>query len=191
MARSRKELKRLRLDFVKASLVAGYTDPEIVDFLAEGIPDQKGAVIKCSRATAYRDLAELGERWRSLQDDPEVIEREVYAIKARILRIAVEAAEKALAKDAKGGSGFLSVALRAEERLLQIVGMRSLRWKQDRELTAEDASKATPEAKAAAADARRLANMDDAALLEELQTRRERTAHLTVHEGGKAAGGEG
>jgi len=110
---------RKRRELVKELLISGISEAEIVELLEAG-QVYKGETIKAQARIVRLDLQKLGEDWRRILDDPEVTDREVYAIRERVTRIAVQAA----------GKGKYREALAAEALLLRLAALRSARWRE-------------------------------------------------------------
>ena len=176
-ARGGKSLHRnRRLELVKALIVDGWSDPEITRAFstAPGVSDPRvpGLVHLVGERQVQLDLVELGERWRSVNDDPIVQEREVEGIKGRLLRIAVAAEQ---AKDWRS-------AIQANDRLLKIVGLRSERWRQRKDEAASPSAAPllTSEGAAVAAElARRVVQLSDADLVARARELRGRLPAIT------------
>lgn len=175
--RGGKSLHRTRrLDLIKAMIVDGWSDPEIVRVLstAPGVNDPRvpGLVHLVGERQVALDLVALGEAWRSINDDPIVQEREVAGIKGRLLRIAIKAEE---AKDWRA-------AIQANDRLLKITGLRSERWRQrqDEAASPSAAPLLTSEGQAVANElARRVVLLTDADLVARARELRERVPALS------------
>jgi len=186
--RGGKSLHRTRrLELIKALIVDGWSDPEIVHAFstAPGVPDPrvKDLVHLVGERQVALDLASLGEAWRAINDDPIVQEREVQGIKGRLLRIAL-AAERA--KDWRA-------AIQANDRLLKIVGLRSERWRQRKDEAASPSAAPllTSEGAAVAAElARRVVQLTDAELVQRARDLRERVPALSGPAAGDVIEGE-
>lgn len=186
--RGGKSLHRTRrLELIKALIVDGWSDPEIVRAFstAPGVPDPrvKDLVHLVGERQVALDLEALGEAWRALNDDPLVQEREVQGIKGRLLRIAKAAEDK----------GDWRSAIQANDRLLKIVGLRSERWRQrkDEAASASAAPLLTSEGAAVAAElARRVVQLTDAELVQRARELRERVPALSGPVAGAVIEGE-
>lgn len=160
---------RKRRELVKELLISGVSEAEIVEILEAG-QVYKGETIKAQARIVRLDLQKLGEDWRRILDDPEVTDREVYAIRERVTRIAVAAA----------GAKKYREALAAEALLLRLAALRSARWREPEAGTSitVNAGAVIPGSVRDEADrfllvATRVRSMDDRELLAFVRERRE------------------
>lgn len=119
MARRTKTVPRIeRLELIRQMLIAGIPEWEIKRELAKGVDMGDGRTCRVKRAQLQKDLNEIGLVWKTLHDDPMVVERVVGAVHTRLARIAHKA------EDAKR----YHEAIRANLAIVNIVSRRSTRW---------------------------------------------------------------
>lgn len=162
-----------RHEIIRQLLIEGVPEREIRARLKRGLPLPDGRVVKVSESVITADFKAVGEAYRRLHDDPDVLEAEVAGVLHRLRRIAVQAEKR----------GAWMPAIRANIELARFAGIRSERWSR--------ASEPTPPAVEDPDDvwARRAAELSalpDADLEREVAAARQRAvrAGLVVLEGG-------